>query len=154
MKPMDRLIDVVRRLREPGGCPWDRKQTHRSLLRFLREETQELERALRRGAWHEIEDELGDVLLQILLHAQIEDEGGRFGIQDVARAQALKLIRRHPHVFGDKRLKTAEDVVLHWGEIKRREQSLRRRDVRRRKKPARSGGPTESAAPSSRGPRN
>jgi len=133
MKPMDRLIDVVKRLRASGGCPWDRKQTHRSLLRFLREETAELERALGRGKWPEIEDELGDVLLQILLHAQIEDEKGRFSIQDVARAQALKLIRRHPHVFGGKRLKTAEDVVRHWGEIKRREQSLRRRDVRRRK---------------------
>jgi len=133
MKPMDRLIDVVRRLRGPGGCPWDRKQTHRSLLRFLREETEELEAALRRGRWPEIEDELGDVLLQILLHAQIEDEKGRFGIQDVARAQTLKLVRRHPHVFGDKRLKTAGDVIRHWGEIKRREQGLRRRDVRRRK---------------------
>ncbi|MBI5243889.1 MAG: hypothetical protein HY922_09455 [Elusimicrobia bacterium] len=132
MKPMDRLIRVIERLRGPGGCPWDRKQTHRSLIRFLREETRELERALRRGRWREIQDELGDVLLQILLHAQIESEKGRFSIQDVARCQHLKLIRRHPHVFGKKRLKTARAVVRHWDEIKRLEVEMRRRDLRKK----------------------
>jgi uncharacterized protein YabN with tetrapyrrole methylase and pyrophosphatase domain len=128
MKPLDKLIAVIARLRAPGGCPWDRDQTHRSLIRFLREETLELERALRRGRAEEIEDELGDVLLQVLLHAQIEGEKGRSGIQGVARAQTLKLIRRHPHVFGKKRLKTADDVLRSWPELKRREQRLRRRD--------------------------
>lgn len=128
MKPLDRLIAVIARLRAPGGCPWDREQTHRSLIRFLREESLELERALRRGRSREIEDELGDVLLQVLLHARIEEERGRSGIQDVARAQCRKLIRRHPHVFGKKRLKTADDVLRSWAELKRRERALRRRD--------------------------
>ncbi|HAH07701.1 MAG TPA: hypothetical protein DCM05_14455 [Elusimicrobia bacterium] len=128
MKPLDRLIAVIARLRAPGGCPWDREQTHRSLIRFLREESRELERALRRGRSREIEDELGDVLLQVLLHARIEEERGRSGIQAVARAQCRKLIRRHPHVFGKKRLKTAGDVLRSWAELKRRERALRRRD--------------------------
>ncbi|MFA6029294.1 MAG: MazG nucleotide pyrophosphohydrolase domain-containing protein [Elusimicrobiota bacterium] len=133
MKPMDRLIAVVDRLRGPGGCPWDRAQDHRSLIRYLREETRELEHALRRGEWHEIEEELGDVLLQVLLHARIESEKGRFSIQDVARAQALKLVRRHPHVFGGRaRVRTAGEVLAIWQDVKTREKTLRRRDVRRR----------------------
>ncbi|MFA6091719.1 MAG: MazG nucleotide pyrophosphohydrolase domain-containing protein [Elusimicrobiota bacterium] len=130
---MDRLIAVVDRLRSPGGCPWDRRQTHRSLIRFLREETRELEAALRKGAWHEIEEELGDVLLQILLHSRIQAEKGRFDIQDVARAQALKLVRRHPHVFGGRlRVQTAKDVLAIWQEVKTREKRLRSRDIARR----------------------
>jgi MazG family protein len=132
MKPMDRLIEVVARLRGPKGCPWDRRQTHASLLPFLREEARELERAVRRGRWHEIEEELGDVLLQVVLHAQIEHEKGRFSIQDVARAQARKLVRRHPHVFGGKPLRTSAEVLSAWKSLKKKEKALRLRDVRRR----------------------
>jgi MazG family protein len=131
-RPLDELIAVIARLRSPKGCPWDRKQTHVSLIRYLREEARELEHAIRKGAWHEIEDELGDLLLQIVLHAQIAREDGRFDIQDVARSQVLKLKRRHPHVFGGRRFKTAEEVVRHWDELKGLERRLRRGDVRRR----------------------
>lgn len=132
MSALDDLVGLVARLRAPNGCPWDRVQTHRSLIRYLREEALELEKALVRGRWHEVEDELGDVLLQVLLHAQIAKEGGRFNIQDVARSQFLKLKRRHPHVFGSRAFKTAKDVKLHWDEIKVTEQALRRKDVKRR----------------------
>jgi tetrapyrrole methylase family protein/MazG family protein len=131
-KPIDRLIGLVARLRSPKGCPWDRKQTHISLIKFLREEARELEDALRGGRWHEVEDELGDVLLQVLLHAQIAQEKGRFDIQDVALSQYQKLVRRHPHVFGRRKLRTAGEVLDSWAEIKRKERSQRHRDLQRR----------------------
>lgn len=132
--PLERLANLVALLRSPQGCPWDRKQTHLSLVKYLREETRELARALRRGEWHEIEDELGDVLLQVLLHAQIESENGRFDIQDVAQSQYLKLRRRHPHVFGSFKLnvRSARDVKALWAKIKSKERGLRSRDVARR----------------------
>jgi tetrapyrrole methylase family protein/MazG family protein len=136
-KPVDRLIGLVARLRSPKGCPWDRKQTHLSLIKFLHEEAQELAEALRRGRWHEIEDELGDLLLQVLLHAQIAQEKGLFDIQDVALSQYRKLVRRHPHVFGRRKLRTAEQVLDSWAEIKRKERGQRQRDVERRRPPAR-----------------
>jgi uncharacterized protein YabN with tetrapyrrole methylase and pyrophosphatase domain len=98
----------------------------------LREEAKELEAALRKGEWHEVEDELGDVLLQVFLHAQIAKENGQFDIQDVALSQYRKLVRRHPHVFGRKRLKTPQAVLSEWKDIKRRERDQRRRDLARR----------------------
>ena len=132
-KPVDRLISLVARLRSPKGCPWDRKQTHVSLIKFLREEARELAHALRRGRRHEIEDELGDLLLKILLHAQIAKEKGLFDIQDVALSQYRKLVRRHPHVFGRRKLRTAREVLDHWAGIKRRARVARRRDRARRR---------------------
>lgn len=132
-KPIERLISLVARLRSPKGCPWDRKQTHVSLIKFLREESRELEQALRRGQWHEIEDELGDLLLQVLLHSQIAQEQGLFDIQDVAMSQYRKLVRRHPHVFGRRKLRTAAEVLDSWAEIKRKERGQRHRDLQRRR---------------------
>ena len=129
---LQEAIDVVARLRAPNGCPWDRKQDHRSLIPFLREEALEVEGAIQGGKWHEIEDELGDLLFQVLLHAQIASESGRFNIDDVARCLAIKLKRRHPHVFGGKKLKTADEVWQAWKAIKRSERRLRRLDVKRR----------------------
>lgn len=131
--PLDELAATVACLRSPLGCPWDRKQTHLSLIKYLREESRELEKALRRGRWHEIEDELGDLLLNILLHAQIASEMGRFDIGDVAKSQVLKLRRRHPHVFGARKFKTAREVKRHWRGIKEEERRLRSQDVARRK---------------------
>lgn len=130
---LDRLQRVVARLRSPRGCPWDRRQTHVSLIPYLREESRELAVALRRGRWHEIEDELGDLLFHVILHARIAAERGRFTLDEVARSQARKLMRRHPHVFGrGLRLRTAEEVLERWPAIKARERRLRRRDVARR----------------------
>jgi MazG family protein len=132
----DQLVELVARLRAPGGCPWDRKQTHLSLIKFLREEAKELEQALRRGRWHEIEDELGDLLLQVLLHSQIAQEQGHFDIQDVALSQYRKLVRRHPHVFGRRKLSTAAAVLDSWAEIKAKERSQRHQDLKRRARAA------------------
>jgi XTP/dITP diphosphohydrolase len=142
-RSLDQLKTVVARLRSPKGCPWDRAQTHKSLIRYLREESKELEDALRRGRWHEMEDELGDILFHVMLHAKIAEENRQFTLEDVARSQALKLMRRHPHVFGDRRFKTADEVVRRWQEVKSKERRLRDRDVARRS--ARSSGQRRAA---------
>jgi MazG family protein len=126
---LGKLVELIARLRAPNGCPWDRAQTHKSLIPFLREEALEVEQAIRRGRWHELEDELGDLLLQILLHAEIAREKKQFNIEDVARSQYLKLKRRHPHVFGDAHFPTAEAVLRGWKEIKTHERKLRKADL-------------------------
>ncbi len=134
-KELGELKSVVARLRSPKGCPWDRKQTHRSLIPFVREESAELAEALKGGRWHEIEDELGDILFHVMLLSRVAEEKGWFTLEDVARSQALKLKRRHPHVFArDRTFKTAEEVLRHWKEIKSGERALRARDVAARRK--------------------
>ena len=132
-KALDQLKAVVSRLRSPRGCPWDREQTHRSLIPYLREESAELAAALKGGRWHEMEDELGDILFHVILHAKIAEEKGWFTLEDVARSQALKLRRRHPHVFArDRSFGSAEEVLRHWKGIKASERALRDRDVAKR----------------------
>ena len=115
---INELVKIMAQLRAEDGCPWDRKQTHASLKRYLTEETAELLDAIDEQDDSAIKDELGDVLLNILFHAQIAAEAQRFDIQDVARNTCEKLIRRHPHVFGDKNIDTAEGVVTQWEQIK------------------------------------
>jgi tetrapyrrole methylase family protein/MazG family protein len=115
------LREIVRRLRAPDGCPWDRAQTHESLRRYLLEETYETLDALDAGDARKLREELGDVLLQILLHAQIASENGEFTVDDVIEGIATKLLRRHPHVFGEAKVDTAEEVVLKWEAIKSEE---------------------------------
>ncbi len=117
------LVEIMARLRAEDGCPWDRKQTHESLKRYLIEETAELLDAIDEQDDSAIRDELGDVLLNILFHAQIASEENRFDIQDVARNTCEKLIRRHPHVFGDKIVDTAEGVITQWEQIKQVERA-------------------------------
>ena len=112
------LEEIVARLRAPDGCPWDREQTHASLRRFLVEEAYETLAALDEGSPAKLSEELGDVLLQIMLHSQIAAEEGDFTVHDVIEGIAAKLLRRHPHVFGDVKVETADDVVLKWEEIK------------------------------------
>ncbi len=123
------------RLRAPGGCPWDRKQTHRSLLKYLREESREVERAVRKNNMENLEEELADLLLQILFHSQLAKERGRFDINDVIFTLKHKLTHRHPHVFGDERGKrwTAEDVVNRWDELKKRERRMRKSSFPRKR---------------------
>jgi len=120
---INELVKIMAQLRAKDGCPWDRKQTHKSLKRYLTEETAELLDAIDEQADSAIKDELGDVLLNILFHAQIAAEEHRFDIQDVARNTCEKLIRRHPHVFGDKTIDTAEGVVTQWEQIKQVERT-------------------------------
>ena len=128
MKKLDsdfsKLVGVMARLRGPGGCPWDRKQTHKSLLRYLKEESLEVEQAVRKKDDANLKEELGDVLLQVLFHAQIAGERGAFSIADVVRRLEKKLVGRHPHVFSKnkfKHLKTAGDVLRNWKELKEEE---------------------------------
>jgi tetrapyrrole methylase family protein/MazG family protein len=122
------LIEIMAQLRAQDGCPWDRKQTHESLKRYLVEETAELLDAIDDKDDAAIKDELGDVLLNILFHAQIAFEENRFDIQDVARNTCEKLIRRHPHVFGDKTIDTPEGVVAQWEQIKQVERQSKLQD--------------------------
>jgi tetrapyrrole methylase family protein/MazG family protein len=128
MKSFDRLVKVIAKLRSPKGCPWDRKQTHASLIKYLFEESRELKRSIRNKDYKNMEEELGDVLLQVVLHAQLAHEKGRFSIQDVINDQIRKLTLRHPHVFGytaahrkalkGAKLKTSKDVLLQWQVLK------------------------------------
>ncbi len=112
----------MEKLRSPEGCPWDRKQTHESLLPYLLEETYEVVDAVKKGDDEELKEELGDLLLQVVFHSQIAKERGAFDIKDVVDAIAKKLIHRHPHVFGGREdIKTAEDVSREWERLKEKE---------------------------------
>jgi tetrapyrrole methylase family protein/MazG family protein len=112
------LRAIVARLRAPDGCPWDREQTHASLRPHVIEEAYEVLAALDAGDTSKLPEELGDLMLQILLHTQIAEEAGEFSMADVLQGLADKLVRRHPHVFGDVNIKTADQVVEQWEQIK------------------------------------
>ena len=118
---IERLVEIMARLRAPDGCPWDREQTHTTLKPFLLEEAYELLEAIDSGSDRELIGELGDVLLQVIFHARIAAEEKRFTIDDVAAAIADKLVRRHPHVFGSTEVEDADEVVTNWERIKRSE---------------------------------
>lgn len=120
-RPIDRLLEIMRRLRAPQGCPWDREQTLDSLKRYLIEECYEELDAIDSGDRAKIREELGDVLLQVVFQAQICAEAGEFTFEDVAAAIADKLVRRHPHVFGEVKVAGADEVLRNWDAIKRTE---------------------------------
>jgi len=124
---MQRLIDIVARLRAPGGCPWDREQTHASILSCLLEETYEFFEAVDENDPHKMEEELGDLLLQVVLHAQMGADEKQFTIEDVARGISEKLIRRHPHVFGSVEVSSTDEVLHNWEKIKRGEKGKEHR---------------------------
>jgi len=122
----ERLLDLVRvvaRLRGPDGCPWDREQTHRTLRRHLLDEAYELLDAIEDGDPDRLKDELGDVLLQSVFHAEIARQEGTFDVDDVAESTVEKLIRRHPHVFADVEADTPSEVYANWERIKAAEES-------------------------------
>jgi len=119
---------LVARLRAPDGCPWDREQDHLSLRRFLLEETYEVYDALEQGSTPQLAEELGDLLLQIVLHAQYGAEDGVFDMADVHRAVVAKIVRRHPHVFGDVVANSAAEVLRNWEQIKAGERAARSAD--------------------------
>jgi MazG family protein len=116
-----RLRDIVTRLRAPGGCPWDREQTHASLRSSAIEEAYELVEAIDAKDDPHFKEELGDLLLQVLMHAEIAREEGRFNLEAIAQEVADKLVRRHPHVFGDVQLGDSDAVIKQWEEIKKAE---------------------------------
>lgn len=118
---MERLLEVMRRLRGPDGCPWDKAQTHQSLRPYLLEEAAEAIDAIGKGDPHELAEELGDVLLQVAFHSVIAEQEGTFTYSQVEQHIVDKLIRRHPHVFGDVQADTPEAVTANWQAIKARE---------------------------------
>ena len=129
-RPGARLLDVVAtmdRLRSPGGCPWDAEQTHESLAPYLLEETYEAYEAIEHGDTDALREELGDVLLQVVFHARLAEERaeGAWSIDDVAAGLVDKLVRRHPHVFGDRVVSGADEVNRNWDELKAAEKGRR-----------------------------
>jgi XTP/dITP diphosphohydrolase/tetrapyrrole methylase family protein/MazG family protein len=121
MQAMDELKTTIARLRAPDGCPWDQEQTHASLVRCLIDEVSELIETIDRGSLPHMREELGDVLIQVVFHAQLAAEAGAFTLEDVAREVNEKLVRRHPHVFGTGKLGTSDEVLVQWEQIKAQE---------------------------------
>jgi len=115
------LVDIMAKLRSSDGCPWDREQTHDSLKPYLLEEAYEVLETLDDGDFEGLKEELGDLMLQVVFHAQLADEKGRFSIGDVLDTINQKLMRRHPHVFGQTEIHTAEEQRIHWENLKKKE---------------------------------
>lgn len=128
-RPLDELAYVVDRLLGPGGCPWDQEQTHESLKRHLLEEAYEVLDAIDTGDLGTLEEELGDLLLQPMMHAQMEKLQGTFDIDSVAQGIVGKLVRRHPHVFGELEVADSEEVLRNWDRIKKAEKGDQARSV-------------------------
>ncbi len=125
LRSLQTLAGIVARLRAPGGCPWDREQDHQTLKPHLLEETYEVLDALDREDWDNLVEELGDLMLQVVMHAQFAEEAGTFDLTDVAQGINAKLIRRHPHVFGTVEASTSGQVLVNWEAIKRTEKAGR-----------------------------
>ncbi len=123
----EELVAIMRKLREPGGCPWDAEQTHQSLIRYLLEETYEVIEAIDENSPGHLKEELGDLLLQPVFHAAIAEESGTFTMDDVITTLCEKLVRRHPHVFGDLEIKDSQQQVENWEKIKKLEKSTTER---------------------------
>lgn len=123
-KGFDGLVAIIARLRGPNGCPWDREQTHASLKGNLTEEAYEVLEAIDKGDMDELREELGDLLLQVVLHSQIADDDGDFDIGDVIESISKKLIHRHPHVFVNSEVVDSKQVIAKWEDLKREEGKL------------------------------
>ena len=117
----DELLEIMEILRSPEGCPWDREQDHKSLIPFLLEETYEVIESINKNSIEDLKEELGDLLLQVVFHAQIAKESGEFNIDDVITGISTKLIRRHPNVFGNEKIDTAEEQSVNWEKLKKQE---------------------------------
>lgn len=124
-EPLERLLWIMERLRSPEGCPWDHKQNHQTLKSNLVEETYEVIDAIESGSPEKLREELGDLLLQVVFHSQISQEESEFDFQDVARGIGDKLIRRHPHVFGNSTVEDSDGVIRNWDRIKKSEKPNR-----------------------------
>ena len=125
-KNLDKLIETIRILRSPEGCEWDREQTHMSLRPNMLEEAYEAVDAIDDGDIANLKEELGDVLLQVLLHSQIADDNGEFNIDDVSKELNEKLIHRHPHVFGNKKVNSTDEILEAWDKLKKEEKKDRK----------------------------
>jgi MazG family protein len=123
MSNFEQFCQTIARLRSPDGCPWDQEQTAKSLIRYLLEETYEAIEAINSGNCEKLKEELGDLLLQVVLQAQLASENNHFNINDVVSSINNKMISRHPHVFSDQKLQTSKDVLLQWEALKEQEQA-------------------------------
>ena len=123
---LEKLIETIRILRSPEGCEWDRKQTHKSLRPNMLEEAYEAVDAIDSGDMTNLREELGDVLLQVLLHSQIADDEGEFDIDDVSKELNEKLIHRHPHVFGNQKVSSTDEILANWDLLKKEEKKDRK----------------------------
>src|ERR671927_1456362 len=121
----ERAVQIMARLRAPGGCPWDREQTFDSIKPFTLEETYEVLEAIDNRDWEELPSELGDLLLQVLFYSEMAQEQGTFSIDDVLDRLSNKLVGRHPHVFGDVKAETSSDVLRNWEALKAEEKKKR-----------------------------
>ena len=119
----ERAVEIMHRLRAPGGCPWDREQTFDSITKYTVEETYEVLEAIEQRDWQELPQELGDLLLQVLFYAEMATEDGHFSIDTVLDTLSDKLVRRHPHVFGEVEANTSSEVLRNWEAIKRQERA-------------------------------
>ncbi|MCL2389121.1 MAG: MazG family protein [Elusimicrobia bacterium] len=133
-KNFNKLIDIMARLRGTDGCAWDKKQTHASLLKYLSSETKEVRAAVKSGDPDNLCEELGDVLLQIVFHAQIAKENKQFDIADVIDTLNKKLIRRHPHVFTKNKTQNVKEIISRWNEIKAAEKAAKRQQTSKPRK--------------------
>jgi tetrapyrrole methylase family protein/MazG family protein len=124
LKEFDRLVNIFAKLRSKNGCVWDKKQTHESLIKHLFSETREVKKAIENKDIQNLEEELGDILLQVVFHSQIAKENKDFDIAHVIKKLNKKLIRRHPHVFGNCKAKTEKDVQAIWEKVKAKEKAL------------------------------
>jgi tetrapyrrole methylase family protein/MazG family protein len=123
LNKFETLVKIIARLRGPNGCPWDKEQTHQSLRANLLSECYEVLETLDKGDAAKLREELGDLLLQIVLHAQIAQDSGEFDVGDVIESITSKIIRRHPHIFGTAKAKDAEEVMHNWEALKKRERT-------------------------------
>ena len=131
--PFRRFVRIMERLQEPGGCPWDLEQTHESLKPYMLEEAYEVLDAIDRGNFSDLEEELGDVMLQVVFHAVLAKREGKFSIDDVLKTVSAKMVRRHPHVFGETEVRSAGEVLQNWEKLKQKERSGKARRGRKAK---------------------
>lgn len=133
LRQLESLVEIVKSLRAPDGCPWDKEQTHESLTQYVIEETHELVEALELPESslkdEKIKEELGDVLFQVILHAQLATERGAFTLNDIIEGISEKLVRRHPHVFADLKVSDSEEVIRNWEKIKKQEKAAKDEDA-------------------------
>ena len=129
MTPFEELIKIVERLRGPGGCPWDKSQTHKTLTPYAIEEAHELEEAIENNDVENMKEELGDLLFQSVLHAEVAKQEGNFDINDVITHLNNKMVSRHPHVFSNTEVKDAEEVVKNWEDLKAQEKQQNPFDI-------------------------
>lgn len=134
LKDFNSLLQIIADLRGPGGCPWDKDQTHRSLTPYAIEETHELVEAIEQGDDDHMREELGDVLFQVVLHSQLASERKKFSMTDVIETVSEKLVRRHPHVFSDTKVSGSGEVVANWDQIKKLEAANKDKSGNKNKK--------------------